>query len=61
MEKGDVDGNYSVLKLLIEGYEVLLCNIYGPNNDTLQLLENIQTHISMIYNVRISYSFMGVA
>ena len=51
MEKGDVDGNYSVLKLLIEGYEVLLCNIYGPNNDTLRLLENIQTHISMIYSI----------
>lgn len=45
MEKGDADENYLLLKLLIEDYEVLLCNTYSPNNDTPQFFENIQTHI----------------
>lgn len=48
MEKGDVDGDYSGTQV-VDGCEVLLCNIYGPNNDTLQIPVNIQLHISMIY------------
>lgn len=58
MEKGDVDGNYLLLKLLIEGHEVLLCNNYGPKSDKPQFLKKIFRHISMICSVRISY---GVA
>jgi exonuclease III len=45
-EKGDVDGNYLLLKLSLEGHEVLLCTVYGPNNDIPpQFFESIQAHI----------------
>lgn len=45
IEKGDIDGNYFILKACIEGHEVLICTIYGPNNDTPLFFENIQNHI----------------
>lgn len=41
-EKGDVDGNYLLLKACIEGHEVLICNVYGPNNDKPPFFDNVQ-------------------
>lgn len=45
-EKGDVDGNYLLLKACIEGHEVLICNVYGPNNDNPLFFDNIQNFIN---------------
>ena len=45
VEKGDVDGNYLLLKPRIEGHEVLICTVYGPNNDNPLFFENVQKHI----------------
>ena len=43
--KGDIDGNYLLLKMCIDSHEVILCNIYGPNIDSPQFFENIQSHV----------------
>ena len=44
-EKGDICGNYLLLKMIIDNHEVVLCNIYGPNTDSPQFFENIRSHI----------------
>ena len=44
-EKGDSTGNFHILKARIENHEVVLCTIYGPNSDTPDFFENVQTCI----------------
>ena len=35
-----------MLKIAIDGHEVILCNVYGPNTDSPEFYENMQTHIN---------------
>ena len=43
--KGDSDGNYIILEFTTEGKKLLLCCIYGPNNDDPSFYTNIQEYI----------------
>ena len=44
-KKGDSDGNYLLLELAIEDKHILICCVYGPNNDTPTFYMKLQEHI----------------
>lgn len=45
-EKGDVDGNYLMLDFTTEEKRLLLCCLYGPNNDNPAFYEKLQENIN---------------
>lgn len=45
----DNEGNFLILKLIIESLEYLLINIYAPNTDDPQFFKNIQTIVNINY------------
>lgn len=45
----DEIGNYLAIDLRIEKYNILLINIYGPNRDSPDFYENIQSKVENFY------------
>lgn len=45
----DEIGNYLAIDLRIEKYNILLINIYGPNRDSPDFYENIQSKVESFY------------
>ena len=44
-KKGDSDGNYLLLELAIEDKHILICCVYGSNNDNPTFYMKLQEHI----------------
>jgi exonuclease III len=44
-KKGDIEGNYLLLELATEDKKLLICCVYGPNNDSPTFFTKLQEHI----------------
>ena len=56
----DKTGNYIILDMEIQGKEITLVNLYGPNEDSPQFYENIIKKYQNLKMKMSSYAVIGI-